>query len=101
MFTLVRSSDFDAWLSDLADQRGKARILARLRSATLGNFGDCEPVGEGVSEMRIHHGPGYRVYFMREGATVYLLLTAGDKASQKRDIERAKKMAKALREDRT
>jgi putative addiction module killer protein len=101
MFTLVRSSDFDAWLSDLADQRAKARVLARLRSATLGNLGDCEPVGDGVSEMRIHYGPGYRVYFMRDGATVYLLLTGGDKSSQKRDIERAKKMAKALREDRT
>ena len=101
MFTLVRSSDFDAWLSDRADQTGKARILARLRSATLGNLSDCEPVGEGVSEMRIHYGPGYRVYFMRDGATVYLLLTGGDKSSQKRDIERAKKIAKALREDRT
>ncbi|WP_184422102.1 type II toxin-antitoxin system RelE/ParE family toxin, partial [Rhodoblastus sphagnicola] len=84
-----------------ADQKGKARVLARMRSATLGNLGDCESVGEGVAEMRIHYGPGYRVYFMRDGATVYLLLTGGDKASQKRDIERAKKMAKALREDRT
>jgi len=101
MFTLVRSSDFDTWLSDLADQKGKARVLARLKSATFGNLGDCEPVGEGVSEMRIHYGPGYRVYFMRDGATVYLLLTGGDKSSQKRDIERAKKMASALREDRT
>lgn len=101
MFTLARSSDFDGWLSNLADPKDKARILARLRSATLGNLGDCEPVGEGVSEMRIHYGPGYRVYFMRDGATVYLLLTGGDKSSQKRDIERAKKMAKALKEERT
>ncbi|WP_338110640.1 type II toxin-antitoxin system RelE/ParE family toxin [Rhodoblastus acidophilus] len=58
-------------------------------------MGDC------VSEMRIHYGPGYRVYYMRDGATVYLLLTGGDKSSQKRDIDRAKKMAKALGEDRT
>ncbi len=100
MFTLLRSSDFDSWLSGLADPQGKARVLARLRSATLGNLGDCESVGEGVAEMRIHHGPGYRVYLMRDGATVYLLLTGGDKSSQKRDIERAKKMAKALREGR-
>jgi putative addiction module killer protein len=71
--TFVRSSDFDAWLSGLADQKAKARILARLRGATLGNFGDCEPVGEGISEMRIHFGPGYRVYFVRTGATIYVL----------------------------
>jgi putative addiction module killer protein len=58
MNTFVRSSDFDTWLSGLADQKARARVLARLRSAMLGNFGDCEPVGEGVSEMRIHAGPG-------------------------------------------
>ena len=82
MNTLVRSSEFDAWLSRLADQKAKARILARLRSATLGNFGDCESVGEGVSEMRIRFGPGYRVYFVRTGTTIYVLLTGGDKSSQ-------------------
>jgi len=98
MNTFVRSSDFDAWLSGLADQKAKARILARLRSAMLGNFGDCEPVGEGVSEMRIHAGPGYRVYFLRTGATLYLLLAGGDKSSQKQDIIRAKEMARELRE---
>ena len=98
MNTFVRSSDFDAWLSGLADQKVKARILARLRSATLGNFGDCEPVGEGISEMRIHFGPGYRVYFVRTGTTIYVLLAGGDKSSQKRDIARAKKMARELKE---
>jgi putative addiction module killer protein len=61
--TLLRSSDFDEWLSHLADQKAKARILARLTSATFGNFGDCEPVGEGISEMRIRVGAGYRVYY--------------------------------------
>lgn len=100
MLTLIRSAAFDAWLSELADQKGKARILARLTSAALGNFGDCEPVGEGVSEMRIHFGPGYRVYFVRNGATVYVLLNGGDKSSQKRDIERAKEMARALKEQK-
>ena len=64
----------------------------------LGNFGDCEPVGEGVSEMRIHAGPGYRVYFLLTGATLYLLLTGGDKSSQKQDIIRANEMARELRE---
>ena len=72
--TLLRSSDFDAWLSHLADQRAKARILARITSAAFGNFSDCEPVGEGVSEMRIHVGAGYRVYYTRTGSTVYVLL---------------------------
>lgn len=98
MNTFIRSSDFDAWLSRLADNKARARILARLRSATLGNFGDCEPVGEGVSEMRVHVGPGYRVYFVRRGTTVYVLLTGGDKSSQRQDIARAKKMARDLKE---
>ncbi|MGB9236990.1 MAG: type II toxin-antitoxin system RelE/ParE family toxin [Terriglobales bacterium] len=97
MNTLLRSSDFDAWLSDLVDQKAKARILARLTSAALGNFGDCEPVGEGVSEMRIHVGAGYRVYYARTGSTVYVLLAGGVKASQAKDIARAKRMARELR----
>jgi putative addiction module killer protein len=98
MNILVRSSDFDRWLSELADMKAKARILARLRSATFGNFGDCEPVGEGVSEMRVHAGAGYRVYFVRNGATVFVLLTGGGKSTQKRDIARAKAMARQLKE---
>ena len=61
MFVILRSEEFDTWLSALADPKGKARIVARLRSAQLGNLGDCGPVGEGVSEMRVHVGPGYRV----------------------------------------
>jgi putative addiction module killer protein len=96
--TFVRSSDFDAWLSRLADRKAKARVLARLRSATFGNFGDCEPVGEGVSEMRIHYGPGYRVYFVRTGTTTYALLGGGDKSSQRQDIVRARKLARELKE---
>jgi putative addiction module killer protein len=94
----LRSASFDAWLSGLADQKAKARILARLRSASLGNLGDCEPVGEGVSEMRIHFGPGYRVYFVRTEISVYVLLAGGDKSSQKRDIARAKDMARQLKD---
>lgn len=93
MFSLVSHKAFDDWLRDLRDGKARARILARLRSAAAGNFGDCEPVGDGISEMRIHHGPGYRVYFMRDGATVYVLLCGGDKASQSRDIKRAKALA--------
>jgi putative addiction module killer protein len=97
MNTFVRSSVFDRWLASLRDQKGKARILARLTSATFGNFGDCRPVGEGVSEMRIHAGPGYRIYFVRTEATVYVLLAGGDKASQAKDIDRALRMARELK----
>ena len=73
MNVLLRSSDFDAWLSRLADQKAKARIVARLASAEFGNFGDCKAVGEGVSEMRVHVGAGYRVYYTRTGSTFYFL----------------------------
>ena len=75
---------------------GRARIIHRIRSAEHGNFGDCEPVGEGVSEMRIHFGPGYRVYYTRRGEVIYLLLLGGDKSTQKRDIKHAIEMARAL-----
>ena len=79
---LLRSSDFVAWLSHFADQKAKARILARITSATFGNFSDCEPVGEGVSEMRIHVGAGSRVIALEQGSTVYVLLAGSVKASQ-------------------
>lgn len=97
MNTLVQSSNFGAWLSQLADQKAKARILARLRSATFGNFGDCQPVGEGVSEMRVHLGAGYRVYYTRTEATVYVLLAGGVKGTQTKDIRKAKTMARELK----
>jgi putative addiction module killer protein len=93
-----RSSEFDAWLDRLADLRARARIVARVRRATLGNFGDTKPVGEGVSEMRIDVGPGYRIYFVRRGIEVYVLLVGGDKSTQKRDIEQAIAMARKLKE---
>lgn len=100
MNTLLRSTEFDAWLTTLADFKAKARILARLRSASLGNFGDCEPVGEGVSEMRIHVGQGYRVYFVRTGTTIYVLLVGGNKSTQSQDIVRAKHLARTLKEQK-
>jgi putative addiction module killer protein len=99
MNTLVQSSVFAEWLGSLKDHTTKARILHRLAQATLGNFGDAKPVGDGVLEMRIHHGPGYRVYFVRHGATVYVLLCGGSKATQNRDITRAKRMAGELKEN--
>mgnify|MGYP000256382486 FL=1 len=96
MNTFLRSEEFDTWLSALKDKLGRARIIHRIRSAEHGNFGDCEPVGEGVSEMRIHFGPGYRVYYTRRGEVIYLLLLGGDKSTQKRDIKHAIDMARAL-----
>ena len=99
MNNFERSEEFDTWLAGLKDKTGRARIIHRIRSAEHGNFGDCEPVGEGVSEMRIHVGPGYRVYFARRAKVVYLLLVGGDKSSQKRDIKHAIEMARALNKE--
>jgi len=81
---------FTEWLGALRDKRVQARVRVRLLRLETGNFGDCKPVGEGVSELRIHEGAGYRVYFGRHGATVVVLLCGGDKGSQATDIERAK-----------
>jgi putative addiction module killer protein len=94
--TLLRTAEFDEWLKSLRDRVAQARIAQRLDAAAIGHFGDCEPVGEGISEMRIHVGAGYRVYFTRQGPTVYVLVCGGDKAGQKRDIKRAKKLARLL-----
>jgi len=94
--SFIATPGFEQWLGRLRDEKGKARILSRLDSAALGNFGDCLPVGEGVSEMRIHFGPDYRVYFTRRETFVYVLLIGGDKSTQRRDIKRALKMAREL-----
>ncbi|MGH9817573.1 MAG: type II toxin-antitoxin system RelE/ParE family toxin [Candidatus Acidiferrales bacterium] len=96
MNTLLRTTEFDRWLKGVRDRVAQARIAQRLDAAVIGHFGDCEPVGDGISEMRIHVGVGYRVYFTRRGAVVYLLICGGDKASQKRDIKRAKKLLQLL-----
>ena len=85
---------FDSWFEGLRDRAGKSAIEVRLRRAEDGNFGDCEPVGEGVSEMRIHHGPGYRVYFKRAGMEIVILLAGGDKSTQAKDIKKALKLAR-------
>ena len=100
MNVFLRSDEFDAWLSALKDSVGRARIIQRVRAAEAGNFGDCEPVGGGVSEMRIHVGPGYRVYYTQRGKVVYLLLLGGDKSGQKRDIKRALEMARTLKQEK-
>lgn len=93
----VRQTDrFTTWFNDLRDEQARARINARIRRLSLGNFGDVEPVGEGVSELRIHYGPGYRVYFVKRGTEIVILLLGGDKSSQKRDIRDAKEIAKEV-----
>lgn len=93
MNLLQQTREFSEWLQGLRDLKAKARIVARLSAAVAGNFGECAPVGEGVSEMKIHFGPGYRVYFVRSGSVVYVLLCGGDKSTQKSDIKRAKVLA--------
>jgi putative addiction module killer protein len=92
---LIRSALFNAWLSGLRDKKGRALIAKRLERWAAGNPGDVEPVGEGVSELRIHFGPGYRVYIARRGETTYILC-GGDKKSQAADIRTAKEMAEDL-----
>lgn len=85
---------FAAWLSKLRDDRARAKIALRVRRLAFGNAGDVKPVGEGISELRIHQGAGYRVYFVQRGALLIVLLCGGDKASQDKDIVTAKKLAK-------
>ena len=97
MIRIIESSTFKRWIRRLRDRVAVARINARLRNVTNGHFGDIRAVGNGVSEMRIQSGPGYRIYFIREGDEVVVLLCGGDKNSQHRDIERAKQIAKEWR----
>jgi putative addiction module killer protein len=96
MFAVQQTEEFADWLRGLRDARAKARIAERIERAAAGHVGDVAPVGDGVSEMRIHHGPGYRVYFLQRGRTLIVLLCGGNKSSQRRDIERAKAMAKEI-----
>ena len=97
MYTVLRSATFDRWLDGLTDRQAVNRIVARLLAAEDGHLGDVSPVGGGVSEMRIQQGPGYRVYFITRGAELIVLLCGGDKDSQQRDIERARRMAREWR----
>jgi putative addiction module killer protein len=98
-FTVRQTEEFVVWLDGLDDQRAQIRIVARLRQAEAGNLGDWQPVEGEVSEMRVHDGPGYRLYFVRRGRFIVIMLNAGDKSSQKRDIRRALKLATQVGED--
>lgn len=83
-------SPYAQWLRGLRDTRAKAKIIMQVDKMELGLFGDVEPIGEGLSELRIHYGPGYRVYYGKDGQRVYLLLCGGDKSTQAKDIKQAK-----------
>jgi putative addiction module killer protein len=92
VYQLQASSVFDDWLRTLRDQNARARVLARLESAENGNLGDVKAVGDGIREMRIHSGPGYRIYFAQNGKLLLLLLCGGDKSTQSRDIAKARRV---------
>jgi putative addiction module killer protein len=96
MIEVRQTAKFASWLVDLRDTTARARILVRIRRLELGNPGDVKPVGDGVSELRIPYGPGYRVYFTRQGQEIVILLCGGDKSFQGRDIIAARQMAKEL-----
>lgn len=96
MFTILTTDTFNTWFSSLRDKKAKAILQARISRAESGNFGDCEPVGSGVSEMRIHYGPGYRVYFKRQGLEIVILLAGGNKTTQQKDIKTALTLAQQL-----
>lgn len=96
MIEVRRTAVFESWFAQLRDLEAKARINVRIRRLSLGNFGDAKSVGNGVSELRVHGGPGYRIYFVRRGNELVILLCGGDKAGQARDIAKAKELAKEI-----
>ena len=96
MLELKQTETFRKWRMTLRDERAKGLIASRLDRLIYGHAGDAAPVGEGISELRIHYGPGYRIYFRKQGAVVILLLCGGDKSSQAKDIKLAKRLSKEL-----
>lgn len=96
MMQIVQTAVLTAWLNGLNDQSAKSRIIVRIRRFELGNPGDIKSVSDGVNEMRIDYGPGYRIYFTRRGEIVVILLCGGDKRSQSKDIKAAQRMAKEV-----
>ena len=98
MIQIQQTETYAKWFAGLRDRVARARIDIRIRRLSLGNAGDAKPVGEGVSELRVDHGPGYRVYFIQRGEVLIVLLAGGDKSTQDKDIRSAKALAKDLKE---
>lgn len=98
MIEVRQTDEYEKWFDSLRDRQAKARIDIRVRRLSLGNPGDAKPVGEGVSELRIDYGPGYRVYFVQRGDVLIVLLAGGDKRTQDQDIRLAKQLARELQE---
>ncbi len=96
MIEIRQTEVYSRWYNNLRDRQARARIDVRIRRLSLGNPGDVKPVGEGVSELRIDYGPGYRIYFVRHGQTLIILLAGGDKDTQDRDIKTALELAREL-----
>jgi putative addiction module killer protein len=96
VYRIEMTQAFASWLGGIQDQRTRLRIVARLRQATAGNFGDWKPIEGALSEMRLKIGPGFRLYFTRRGRVLILMLAGGDKSSQSRDIEKAKRLLEEL-----
>lgn len=96
MIEVRQTEEYSEWFAKLRDTQARARINARIRRLSLGNPGDVKPVGEGVSELRIDYGPGYRVYFLQRGREVVILLAGGDKRTQQKDIQTALKLVHNL-----
>lgn len=96
MIEIRKTELFAKWLDNLRDIQARARVLVKIERLASGNAGDVKPVGEGISEMRINYGPGYRVYFIQRGSELIILLAGGDKSSQSRDIKSAIRLAQNL-----
>jgi|SRR5579872_1714404 len=96
MLEIRETEEFANWLAALRDRVGKAKILVRIQRLAKGNPGDVKPVGDGISELRINYGPGYRIYYIRRGTALIILLCGGDKGSQEKDIAKARKLAGEL-----
>lgn len=99
MYTVRQTEEFAQWLDGLKDMRAQVRIAARLRQAEAGNLGDWSPIEGEVSEFRVDYGPGYRLYFVRRGRVILVLLNGGDKSTQKRDIRRAIRLSSEIGAD--